>query len=82
MDGKQLTPRKRQQKPRQKKPGLLGAEWAKCAPCHLRGLSQESLVGDVVAYCSERKVQVTGCYPVCSRACGTWLLSYSSVLTA
>ena len=51
--------------------GLVGAHRVKCTPCHLRGLSLDSTVQDVLAYCKKKNVVATGCYLVRSRVWGT-----------
>ena len=57
---------------RQRKPGnLLGAKCVKRTPCHLRGVSLESTAEQIVAYCRERKVLVTGCHFIRTRVWGT-----------
>lgn len=50
---------------------LKGSTRVSCKPFHLAGISLESRPEDVVAFCRQRNIVVTGCYCIPTRVWGT-----------
>ncbi len=50
---------------------LCGAQRVSTKPFHLAGISLECTVSDVVSYCRQRRVVITGCYMIRTRMWGT-----------